>query len=323
MASPSIERVPSVDWVAVDWGTSRVRLWTVDGRGSVLRTASSERGMSRLAPDEFEPELLRLLGNELPAGRATPVVCCGMVGAREGWMQAGYREVPCDPSAAGHATLAPALDRRLDVHVVPGLSQPEPADVMRGEETQLAGLLERRPGFDGVACLPGTHAKWARLRGGRVETFRTCLTGELFELLAERSVLRHSVDATGSRGDGFVGAVRVAAREPAAALAGLFSLRAEHLLYGLDPSAARDRLSGTLIGLELAAVRPWFDEGLDGGPDGGALVVVGDGELADAYVEALAAIDRRAVREPAAPLTLAGLASVHRRLDTRDGRRAS
>ena len=87
------------------------------------------------------------------------------------------------------STKPPTADPRLDVHILPGLSQAEPPDVMRGEETQIAGMLAATPDFDGLVCLPGTHTKWARVSEGRVTDFRTAMTGELFALVSGHSTL--------------------------------------------------------------------------------------------------------------------------------------
>ena len=123
-----------------------------------------------------------------------PVIACGMVGARQGWIEAPYSQVPCAP--VGLSMIKPVVeDTRLDVSILPGLSQTDPADVMRGEETQIAGYLAENPGFDGVLCLPGTHTKWAHISAGEVVSFRTFMTGELFALVSSQSVLRHSVGA--------------------------------------------------------------------------------------------------------------------------------
>ena len=171
------------DWIAVDWGTSRLRAWAMAAGCAVLADAASERGMGGLASADFEPALLALVGGWLGQA-AVPVVACGMVGARQGWVEAPYRTVPCAP--LGEATVtAPARDPRLRVRVVPGLAQARPPDVMRGEETQIAGWLAARPGFDGVLCLPGSHSKWVRVSAGEVVSFQTFMTGELFAALAD------------------------------------------------------------------------------------------------------------------------------------------
>ena len=100
------------DWIAVDWGTSRLRAWAMAGE-RVLEARASDKGMGALTPDGFEPALLELAGDWL--GRATPVIACGMVGARTGWAEAEYRAVPCTPLDPLRATRPPVRDARLVV----------------------------------------------------------------------------------------------------------------------------------------------------------------------------------------------------------------
>ena len=140
-----------------------------------------------------------------------------MVGARQGWIEAPYAAVPGPPRRARAFARPEVRDPRLAVHVLHGLSQAEPADVMRGEETQIAGLIAREPGFDGVACLPGTHAKWAHVSAGEVVSFATFMTGELFALVAQSSVLRHSVAGDGWSDADFAQAVEDTPLPPRAA----------------------------------------------------------------------------------------------------------
>ena len=124
--------------------------------------------------------------------------------------------------------MAPSTDPRLDVRVIPGLKQTSPADVMRGEETQIAGYLAGNPGFDGVLCLPGTHSKWVQVSAGEVVSFRTFMTGEMFALLARTSVLRLTV-GEGWHDAAFADAVADSMARPEALSQRLFSIRAEGL----------------------------------------------------------------------------------------------
>lgn len=269
------------DWIAVDWGTSRLRAWAMDAPGRPLARAQSAQGMGGLAPDAFEPALLALVEPWLAPARITPVIACGMVGARQGWAEAGYRAVPCPPLGPP-LTRAPARDPRLAVFIVPGLSQARPsADVMRGEETQIAGVLAAAPDWDGVLCLPGTHSKWAEVSAGEVVSFRSFLTGELFGWLSSGSVLRHGMAGGGWDEAAFDGGVSDGLSRPEWLTARLFTLRAEGLLAGLPPDAARARLSGLLIGTELAAAKAWWL--------GREVVIPGEGALAGLYARALGA----------------------------------
>ncbi len=177
------------DWIAVDWGSSNLRAWAVGADGGTLAEASAGTGAIALAPDAFEGALLALVGDWLAEGRRTDVIVCGMAGARGGWTEAAYATVPCPPGPRAFAR-PPVADPRLAVRILPGLRQDAPADVMRGEETQIAGLVAGEPGFDGVACLPGTHTKWCHVSAGEVVSFASYMTGEIFALLAGSSVLR-------------------------------------------------------------------------------------------------------------------------------------
>jgi 2-dehydro-3-deoxygalactonokinase len=262
------------DWIAVDWGTSNLRAWAM-GAAGVLAHATSDDGMGKLARDQFEPALLRLIAPWM-TGPVT-VIACGMVGSRQGWCEAPYRTVPCAPLAADALVTVPTHDARLTVRIAPGLRQMTPADVMRGEETQIAGALALMPGYDGVICLPGTHAKWAQISAGEVVSFQTLMTGEMFALLSTQSVLRH-----GMAGDGWDDAAFDAALS--------------------DAMAARARLSGLLIGIELAATRPYWL--------GQAVTIIGAERLATTYARALKAQGVTARLLPATECTLAGLASL-------------
>ena len=291
-----------LNWIAVDWGTSNLRVWAMGADGRVLASGESDRGMGSLTPAEFEPALLDLVGAWLPPTGRVPVVACGMVGARQGWTEAKYRAVPCAPvDPAGGMTRPKVTDARLSVHIVPGLSQDRPADVMRGEETQAAGFLAGNPGFDGVLCLPGTHSKWAHVSAGEIVSFQTFMTGEMFALLSRQSVLRHGVAAEGWDDAAFAGGVSDILSRPERIGAALFSLRAEGLLHGLSPVAARARLSGLLIGAELSAARPYWL--------GREIVLIGSEALCRSYATALAAQGAAARVVPSDGLTLAGLSA--------------
>lgn len=294
-----------LDWIAADWGTSSLRVWAMAADGSVLDHASSGKGMGRIGKADYEPALLELAGPWLEGRTArVPVIVCGMAGARQGWTEAAYRTVPCAPVSADALTRVETDDPRLSVHIVPGLCQMEPEDVMRGEETQLAGFLASAGKRDAVICLPGTHSKWASIENGQVARFSTVMTGELFDVIASNSILRHSVGETGHAepGPAFLEAVSRALARPETVTAGLFSIRARSLLRDMSAEDGRDTLSGLLIGAELAGTRSQWQ--------GHPVHLIGADALVTRYVAALKQNGADPVIEDGSGLTLAGLGQV-------------
>jgi 2-dehydro-3-deoxygalactonokinase len=293
----------SAEWIAVDWGTSNLRVWMLGRDGLAFAQDSSEKGMAGLARDAFEPALLELVEPYLAPDRVTLVICAGMVGAREGWMEAPYVAVPCAPPSGQAAVTLASTDPRLAVHILPGVKQMSPPDVMRGEETQIAGVLSAQPDFDGILCLPGTHTKWVHISAGEIVSFQTCMTGEMFALLSQHSVLRHSVTSDGWDQDSFLAGVASAMDRPQAFAAQLFGTRAAGLLLGTSADAGRARLSGLLVGLELAGTKPYWL--------GRRVAILGADAVAGHYQSALAEQGIQAEMLESADLTLAGLTSAY------------
>ncbi|WP_170464793.1 2-dehydro-3-deoxygalactonokinase [Ruegeria arenilitoris] len=290
----------TTEWIAVDWGTSHLRVWAMQG-DNVLDQAQSDRGMARLSKEAFQPALLDLIDGWLGA-EPVDVLACGMVGARQGWVEAPYAAVPSAPLPDAPIRV-PGTDPRIRAFVAPGLKQNAPPDVMRGEETQIAGFLATRPNWDGVICLPGTHSKWVQVSAGEVVSFRTFMTGELFELLSGQSVLKHSV-AEGWDEDAFAGAVADALSKPEQLAARLFGLRAADLLHEQDKGTARAKLSGMLIGAELAATRPYWL--------GQQLAIIGAEEISQIYAGALQLQGALVDTANATQCTLAGLSQARK-----------
>ena len=267
-----------VMWIAVDWGSSNLRAWRMEG-DAVTAEADAPVGAITLDSPEFEPALLEVVAPWLEDGICTDVVVCGMAGARQGWVEAGYVDTPAPLAAIlRHAVVVPGQDR--DIRILPGIAQRDRAapDVMRGEETQLLGALGVDATDEAVVCLPGTHSKWVRVNGGTVERFATFMTGELFDVVARESILSHAVTGADDAVDidAFKSAVMAAFEAPALAANLLFQVRSGQLLFGGTPSAAREKISGTLIGLELAA-------GLAGDAPGTGITLVASGRLQGLY----------------------------------------
>jgi 2-dehydro-3-deoxygalactonokinase len=265
-------------YVAVDWGTSSFRLWLVDRAGNILGERRSQEGMMVAGKPGFAA-VLRSHLEAVGAAPGLPVVVCGMAGARGGWVEAGYVDTPARlASILKHAVTVPGQDR--DIRILPGIAQRDrkAPDVMRGEETQLLGALGMDATDDAVVCMPGTHSKWVRANGGTVEHFATFMTGELFDVVSRETILSHAVAGADEAEDidAFKSAVMAAFETPSFAANLLFQVRSGQLLYGGKPSSAREKISGTLIGLELAA-------GLAGDVPSEGIILVASGRLQRLY----------------------------------------
>ena len=293
-------------WVAVDWGTSNVRLWGIDAGGDVVFARAAAEGMGKLAPDAYPRVLTDILAGAIGAtGAPIDVLICGMAGARQGWMEAPYLDAPADLGGLAAAAVAASIPgARLSARILPGVCQRRAGaeDVMRGEETQLLGLATLCPEFSGIVCMPGTHCKWVELCGRRVERFATVMTGELFEVLRTHSLLRHALAGPlkgPNHAAGFEAGLAVGVDAPEKLPVMLFKVRAGALVSGRTPDWCNGFLSGLLIGAEIGAQRQWIG--------GGELAIVGAASLVELYAKGMAQVGKQARRVDGDAATLAGL----------------
>ena len=278
-------------YIAGDWGTSRLRLALCLGD----RVLETRQGPGIGALREPAAETLRpLIAGWRESYGAVPLILCGMAGSRNGWRETRYLPCPADLRALGEAALRFEADG-AQVAIAPGLScksRLDSPEVMRGEETQIAGALALHPSLGAgrhLLCLPGTHTKWAWVEDAQVRDFVTALTGELFALLRDGSTLLRAAngvasarDASGdSKDDGFErGLEAAAALAPSGLLHGLFSVRSRQLIDSRPHDWALSYLSGLLIGADVRGAIPLF-----GGP--GEAMLIGDGALNERYARAL------------------------------------
>ncbi|WP_199260594.1 2-dehydro-3-deoxygalactonokinase [Paracoccus binzhouensis] len=287
-------------FAAVDWGTSSFRAWLVDAAGRVLAERRSAQGMTAARETGFR-EILdsHLAAMQAPEGLG--VVICGMAGARQGWVEAGYLDCPAPLDDLAACAIRVAHPAR-DIRILPGVAQRDAdhPDVIRGEETQLLGVAHGKDAQ--TVVMPGTHSKWVRLEGSTLASFSTHMTGEIFQALTNATLLKHAVEGAQGRRDHT--AFRAGVAETFAAPAGwssrLFEVRGRQLLFGADADAARDRISGILIGAEIAA-------GLAQGTGGSPVRILASGRLADLYIEAFDLLGIAFAVEDADRAVLAGL----------------
>lgn len=294
--------------IAVDWGTSRLRAWLLDASGAPLATAASDEGIGKLTGGH--EQVFEALVAPWPK---VPAIMAGMVGSRQGWREATYLPCPATAASIGSKLSRFTTGTGRNVAIVPGLAVRPPSrdgDVIRGEETQMIGLTDREPSFSGTVILPGTHSKWARIADGAIADFQTFMTGELFELLLQKSFLRHSV--AGGAADlsavpDFALAVRRTLVEGLPFLGALFSVRARQLLASVEPRDNLAYLSGLIIGGEIAAARA-----MGSLASGAAVRIVAAPALLRAYTTALAVAGLKAETRDGSELVLAGLAHLAR-----------
>ena len=289
----------SVAWIGVDWGTTNLRVFAVDRTGVIRSEKSSDKGMIKLTSDAFEGALLELISPWLTTEQQTTVVACGMVGAKQGWCEAPYRPVPISPVPLFGFVRVPTKDARINMCILPGLAQMSPPNVMRGEETQIAGMLAQKAEYSGSVCLPGSHSKWAFVTDGEVKHFTTFMTGELFDVIANQTILRHSVCSNSLDRATLLTAATHAVEEPHSVPEKLFEIRARLLLENTPPDKLRARLSGLLIGQELGlSKRYWKDQ---------AVCVIGSDTNVDLYENVLRALGCAVTTLDARTASLAGL----------------
>jgi 2-dehydro-3-deoxygalactonokinase len=211
-----------------------------------------------------------------------PVLICGMAGARQGWVEAPYLKTPTRLDVLHEGAIR--VDAPADIRILPGIAQAraDRPDVMRGEETQLLGVTE--PDFTGLVCIPGTHSKWIRIERGHIVEFSTYMTGELFSVISQHSILAHAVEKdspTTADSGPFREGLATALAAPSGLSSSLFRLRAAQL-FGFEQRAdGAARLSGLLIGTEVADALHRC-----GAP---SLRLIGAGQLGSLYEAALRA----------------------------------
>ena len=287
-----VGRPRSVALVAIDWGTTTARAYRFDEGGSVVAEHSAALGVQKIEGGRFRDALVTLLGGDLP--KDTPFIACGMIGSRQGWLEAPYLDCPTD-----FVAMAGALAHLPDVPlaIVPGLICRDAdgvPDVMRGEETQVFGALEE-PYNRELIVLPGTHSKWVLVDHGWIETFSTFMTGELYAVLREHSILGRLAAPGADSAAAFDRGIRASLRDGAVLSHDVFSARTLALTAELAPEDVADYLSGLLLGAEVAAGRRWIERH---SAQNRSVTLIGDSMLCNRYRRALAAADIPAASGP-------------------------
>jgi 2-dehydro-3-deoxygalactonokinase len=259
--------------VTIDWGTTNRRIFLLDENGALVRREADSRGVTAIPPGGFPAEMADLRARF----GDVPFLLAGMIGSNRGWVEAPYLSCPATLDALRESLLWVESGRTA---IVPGVCMDAArADVMRGEEVQLLGAVAAGLAApDALLCLPGTHAKWARVESGALADFRTVMTGEIFALLRNHSLLAPQLSCEVADGRAFRDGV-AQGLEDGALLSDLFGTRARILLGRLRPEDAASYVSGLLLGADLRI-------GLVGAPEG-PIGLIGDPALTRLYAAAL------------------------------------
>ncbi len=279
--------------IAIDWGTTSVRAYRLDASGAVLDTRTAPLGVQQVRDGRFDAALDQLLGDW--QGQRIPRIACGMIGSRQGWIEAPYVECPAPLSVLASKVIE-VPGRALAI--VPGIITRDSAglpDVMRGEETQLAGAVDERERRV-LAALPGTHSKWACVEFGRIVDFATFMTGEIWDALLAHTILgRLAEPAPALPGPAYERGV-VRGLGAGSLMHDVFGARTLVLAGELTPAEVPDWLSGLMIGREVRNMRT-FAHGH--GYDGSRVRLIGEHGLVERYALALARADVTVDRAPA------------------------
>jgi len=240
--------------IGLDWGTTSLRAYRLDQAGAVLEKRESKAGILSVKPGGF-PDELRNIGRDWLEAGETLVVIAGMAGSKQGWAEAPYLPCPASVAEVARETL-PVPFSATRVRLVPGLKARDAngvPEVMRGEETQILGVLDHLPQQEATLCLPGSHSKWVRVRAGQILDFSTHMTGEVFAALSAHTILARSLDHGAAHHPGAFARGLDRARQGGGLLHQLFGLRSLSLFDAMPQMEAASYLSGLLIGHEVAA----------------------------------------------------------------------
>ncbi|GDX05417.1 2-dehydro-3-deoxygalactonokinase [Buttiauxella sp. A111] len=243
------------NWIAIDWGTTNFRAFLMQGSQQVSRI-SEACGLLSVEKNQFAPTLHNLLQTWLEQYGNLPIVMAGMVGSQQGWHEVPYAPLPCSARDLSSRTLAFTTPWGSPAWVIPGAnstSQFGQPDVMRGEEVQLLGLAARHPADQLSALLPGTHSKHAQMHNGEITSFSTFMTGEIFSLLSQHSILGRGLPEQQEDEEAFLLGVKNA-KQGAPFTHLIFSARTRRLAGEIPESSVHSYLSGLTIGYELLAL---------------------------------------------------------------------
>ena len=286
--------------IAVDWGSSQFRAYLLDGNGAIVEKTENNQGIFTRGQSSFKDVLYSSCDGWIDCSPALPMLICGMIGSRDGWVETGYLKCPVTVDDLGSHLVEVPGRLQNPVFIVPGVSSRSSSftDVMRGEETQVFGL-HPDSGFDGIICLPGTHSKWVSVNGDRINRFATFLTGELYASIKTSRSIQPVIQHEDFNEDAFTEGIRTS-RTPGGLSHHVFSIRSRLAAGESSCGIHASYLSGLLIGAEISA-------GLSLYPDTGSITLVGNAQLLRRYGLAFSLFDIAARPLPSDLASVSGL----------------
>lgn len=250
----------SIALIAVDWGTTNRRAWALDAQGHVLAETGDGEGLLAVKAGGFARSFADFAAPWLSPDRVLPVLMCGMVGSKMGWTEVPYIAAPADLASLSRNLHPVPFDGAARIAIVPGVSCIEDGvpDVMRGEECQVLAVLAERRLRDACLLLPGTHSKWVKVADGKLASFRTYMTGELYNALTSGGTLAQLMEKGEPDHEAFLKGLARARDAGTGALShALFGVRTLGLFGSLKRTGLSSYLSGLLIGAELLDAHAW------------------------------------------------------------------
>lgn len=296
-------------FIGIDWGSSNCRAALISMAGEVMATKDSPRGALTLRHDEFAAVFEQLTGDWITRHNVLFALASGMVGSKQGWLQAPYVNTPATMESLIESVQW--FDQKIPVGIVPGIANYQDGrvlDILRGEEVQVFGVLKAYGISGGLLILPGTHSKWINVGHSRVDSFRTYMTGELFDVIKKNSVLKYALGESQAHPDfieeEFLAGCHMALQS--SLLHNLFGMRTRSITTDVKPQSLDSYYSGLLIGEEIR-------DGLARLPHPGTqkVYVVGSAKLVGLYQKALGlhAVEVVAVDEKIAFAGLSAMAN--------------
>lgn len=254
-------------FISCDWGTSNFRLRLVKANSlEILEECNRNQGIKTLfeefqkqkelnKEDFFADFLVKQIQLLPPKHQRHLVVLAGMVSSNIGLHELDYALIPFSGDGSDLNSKFIKLNNGLELLMISGVKNEQ--GMMRGEETQAIGLEDYlRPFGDGVLLLPGTHSKHITYKKGKFVGLKNYMTGELFEILSQKSILSNSIEK-GDMDDIIKKSFKkgVLLGNDCKLSSSIFSIRANDLSGNATKEENYYFLSGLLLGDELSYLK--------------------------------------------------------------------